>query len=291
MDIRVLNYFLTVAQEENITKAAMLLHLTQPTLSRQLMQLEEELGVKLFQRSNHSIYLTDEGRIFQQRAQDIVSLVEKTQNELHQKEAKLTGTIAIGCGEMHSVQEIAALITSFQEIYPSVKFELYSGNNEDIKLQMEQGTLDLGLLLEPVQVEKYNFIRMKTKEQWGALVYQDIPLAKQKTIKPGDLVGTPVVTVHLNTPVHRELAIWSGDHAKKMESCATYNLLYNAMVVARKRRGVAICVKLDCQYDQMKFIPFEPKLELTSILAWKERKTYAKATAKFIQFVKDSYQQ
>lgn len=291
MDIRVLSYFLMVAREENITKAAQLLHITQPTLSRQLMQLEEELGVKLFKRSNHSIYLTNEGMIFRRRAQEMVNLAEKAQEELSQNKDTLSGKIAIGCGEMRSVQEVARLITGFQEKYPLVKFELYSGNNKDIKERMEQGTLDMGLLLEPVSIVKYDFIRMKIKEQWGVLMHKDSVLASKKVIRPGDLVGTQVVTVHLNTPVHHELASWSGDFAKQMESCVNYNLLYNAVIVARERKSVAICVKLDCHYDDMKFIPFEPKLELSSVLAWKDQKLYSKATTAFIKYVKETYRQ
>lgn len=289
MDIRVLSYFLMAAREENITRAAQLLHVTQPTLSRQLMQLEEELGVKLFQRSNHSVYLTDEGMVFRRRAQELVNLAEKAQEELTQKEETLSGIIAIGCGEMRGVQEVAKLITGFQERYPLVKFELYSGNNEDIKERMDQGTLDMGLLLEPVSIVKYDFIRMKTKEQWGVLIHKDAPLASQDVIRPGDLVGTQVVTVHLNTPVHHELAGWSGDFARQMESCVNYNLLYNAVIAARERKGAAICVKLDCHYDDMKFLPLEPKLELSSVLAWKDQQSYSKATTAFIKYVKDVY--
>lgn len=289
MDIRVLSYFLMVAREENITKAAQLLHITQPTLSRQLMQLEKELGVKLFQRSNHSVYLTNEGMIFRRRAQELVSLAEKAQEELSQNEGTLSGVITIGCGEMRSVQEVARLITEFQERYPLVKFELYSGNNEDIKERVEQGTLDMGLLLEPVSLLKYEFMRMKMKEQWGVLIHKDATLAAQDVIRPGDLVGTQVVTVHLDTPVHHELAVWSGDFAKDMESCLNYNLLYNAVIAARERKGAAICIKLDCYYDNMKFLPLEPKLELSSVLAWKEQQSYPKATATFIKFVKKSY--
>ena len=289
MDIRVLSYFLMAAREENITRAAQLLHVTQPTLSRQLMQLEEELGVKLFQRSNHSVYLTDEGMVFRRRAQELVNLAEKAQEELTQKVETLSGIIAIGCGEMRGVQEVAKLITGFQERYPLVKFELYSGNNEDIKERMEQGTLDMGLLLEPVSIVKYDFIRMKTKEQWGVLIHKDAPLASQDVIRPGDLVGTQVVTVHLNTPVHHELAGWSGDFARQMESCVNYNLLYNAVIAARERKGAAICVKLDCHYDDMKFLPLEPKLELSSVLAWKDQQAYSKATTAFIKYVKDVY--
>lgn len=289
MDIRVLNYFLMVAREENVTKAAQLLHITQPTLSRQLKQLEEELGVKLFKRKDHSIYLTDEGILFRRRANELVNLADKAKNELMQKDDILTGTISIGCEETYSVKELATIIKEFQDENQKVKFELYSSNNEDIKQRIEQGNLDLGLLIEPVNIVNYNFIRMNTKEQWGVLIHKDHPLAKQKYIKPGDLVGTLVVTYPINTPVHNELASWSGDYAKKMDFSITYNVLHNAVIIAREKKGAVICLKLDCHYDDMIFIPFEPKLELSSVLAWKEHEAYSKATATFIGYLKEKY--
>lgn len=289
MDIRVLNYFLMVAREENVTRASQLLHITQPTLSRQLKQLEDELGVKLFKRSDHNIYLTDEGILFRRRAQEIISLAEKAKSELLQEEETLTGTIPIGCGETYSIKELAGIMNEFQKKHSQVKFELYSSNNEDIKERMEQGHLDLGLLLEPVNITNYNFVRMGTKEQWGALIHNESKLASQDVIRPGELVGTLVVTYHMNTPVHNELAAWSGDYAKEMDFSATYNALYNAVIVAREKKGAVIGLKLDCHYDDMKFIPFEPKLELSTVLAWKEHETYSKATSAFIKHVKEKY--
>lgn len=289
MDIRVLNYFLMVAREENVTRASRLLHITQPTLSRQLSRLEEELGVKLFRRSDHSIYLTDEGMLFRRRAQELVDLADKAKSELIQKEETLTGLVSVGCGETHSVKELAKIINDFQELHPQVKFELYSSNNEDIKAKIEQGNLDLGLLLEPVSITNYNFVRMKTKEQWGVLLHKDLHLASQEAIYPGDLVGTLVVTLHVNTPVHNELIGWSGDFAKEMDFSVTYNVLYNAVIVAREKKGAVICLKLDCYYDDMKFVPLEPKLELSSVLVWKEHQAYSKTKTAFIEFIKEKY--
>lgn len=289
MDIRVLKYFLMAAKEENITRAAHLLHITQPTLSRQLKQLEEELGVKLFKRNDHNIYLTDEGMLFRRRAKEIVNLTEKAKSELMQEEENLVGTISIGCGETYSMKEFANIMNEFQINYPQVKFELYSSNNEDIKEKMEQGQLDLALLLEPVNIKNYNFIRMNTKEQWGALIHKDLPLAKQEVICPGDLVGTLVVTFNINTPVHNELAAWSGDYAKEMDFSATYNILYNAVIIAKEKKGAVVCLKLDCNYDDMKFIPLQPKLELGSVLAWKEHQINSKVAAAFIEFIKEKY--
>lgn len=290
MDIRVLEYFLMVAREENITKAATLLHLTQPTLSRQIISLEEELGVKLFERSNHSVFLTREGSLFRSRAQEIVDLAGRAQEELKSSKTELSGTIAIGCGEMRSVQELARLIADFQKQNPNVKFELYSGDNEDIKDRIEQGNLDMGLFLEPVNMLKYEFVHMKTNEEWGVFIHKEHPLALKKDIRPGDLVGTKVVTVHVGTMVHSELVAWSGIYARDMDFDVNYNTLYNAVIIAREKKSAVICIRLDCEYENMIYLPFYPKLEIGSRLAWKSREVYSMAVRKFIDFVRSKYQ-
>ncbi len=285
MDIRVLEYFLMAAREENITRAAQLLHITQPTLSRQLMQLEEELGAKLFERTNHSVTLTDEGFLFRRRAQDIVTMAEKARQEITQTEETVSGIISIGCNELRSVRELARTMTAFQECFPKVKFELYSGSNEELRERLEQGSLDMGLFIEPVHLEKYASLPMRTKERWGVLIHQDAPLASQEAIRPGDLVGTLVFTIHINTPEHAELVKWSGEFAKDMDFSANYNVLHNAVIVARERKGAVICLEQDCRYDEMKFLPLDPPLFVGSVLAWKEGQTVSKATKAFLQFV------
>ena len=165
VEIRVLKYFLMVAREENITKAAVLLHLTQPTLSRQLMQLEEELGVKLFHRSKHSIVLTEDGMLLKRRAQEIVSLSHKTVQELSHKEDMLSGEIAIGCGETKGMLFLSEQIRKFQQKYPLVQFSIHSAIADDIKERVEKGILDIGLPMEPADVGKYEFIHMPQKEK------------------------------------------------------------------------------------------------------------------------------
>lgn len=285
MDIRVLRYFLMVAREENITRAAQILHITQPTLSRQLMQLEEELGVKLFQRSNHSIYLTSEGLLFRRRAQELVNLAEKAKSELSQTEDTLTGVIAIGCGESQSMNELSEIISAFLEKHPFVKFELHSGNNNDIKEWLEQGSLEMGLLLEPVEIGKYNFVRMTQKDEWGVLVHKDSKFATKDAVRPGDLVGVGLITI-MDDPIHNELGSWSGDYAKQMVPIVHYNLLSNAATMVKRDAGVAVCSKPSSHYDDLFFIPFAPKLELGSVLAWKEHLTVSKANNAFIQFIK-----
>lgn len=283
MDIRVLRYFLMVAREENITKAAQILHITQPTLSRQLKQLETELGVSLFKRSNHNVYLTEEGILFSRRAEEIVTLAERARSELQQNE-ELIGEVAVGCGELQSMEELAEMITIFQKEHPQVKFTLHSGNNDNIKAWLEQGLIDLGLLIEPVDVRKYDFIRMKKKEEWGALVHVNSAFSSYDAIRPGDLVGTPVITISDRT-VQQELVVWSGKHASNMAWKVRYNLSYNAAMLAKANAGVVICLKLNQSFEDLVFVPFEPKLKLHSILAWHEQKPNSRITNAFIEFI------
>ncbi|GEO63418.1 LysR family transcriptional regulator [Companilactobacillus nantensis] len=285
MDIRVLNYFLITAREENITKAASLLHLTQPTLSRQLKGLETELNVELFKRSNHSIYLTQEGLLFRQRAQDIINIFEHTRDELQSTE-ELAGTIEIGCSELHSMAELANLIDKFQELHHKVKFNLRSGNNDDIKGWIEQGVLDMGLLIEPVDIGKYDFVHMDSKEEWGILAHKESKFANYDAIRPGDLVGTKVITIS-DRVVQNELGNWSGKYAVQMQNKARYNLLYSAAMLAQQNHGVVICLKTSQHFDDLKYIPLEPKLELSSVLAWRGQQPHSEVTKSFIDFVRE----
>ena len=287
MDTRVLQYFLMTAREENITRAAQLLHITQPTLSRQLMQLEEELETKLFDRSNHNIVLTEEGITFQRRARDIVALAEKAKSEVAQNEDTLTGTVSIGCGELKSVRELAGWISAFQKMYPHVRFEIYSGSNEEIQERMDQGSLELGLFLQPFQVSKYTSIPMETKEKWGVLVHRESFLAEKKEICPEEFAGIWPVTTHANASAHMELMKWSADFARKIEFSINYNVLHNAVIVAREQKGAVICLEPDCQYDEMIFLPFAPERLADSSLAWREERRCSRATRAFIRFLQE----
>lgn len=167
MELRVLNYFLTIAREENFTRAARQLHVTQPTLSRQIADLEQELGVKLFVRSNHNIILTEDGMILKRRAQEILSLADKTKRDFLQKDEALSGTISIGSGEFRSTEYLAKIIAGFRRKYPNVTYEIYSGNANNIRDYIERGHLDIGLMSEPIDMRKYNFVNMPIKEQWA----------------------------------------------------------------------------------------------------------------------------
>lgn len=183
MEIRVLRYFLTVIREESITRAAEILHITQPTLSRQLAQLEEELGVTLFTRGTRKITLTHEGILMRRRAEEIIELVDKAEKEVSQQNEVLEGTISLGCGDLHAVQILAKIIASFSSLYPKVNFDLYTASADHIKERIDKGLTDIGLLLEPVDLSKYEFIRIPQKEHWVALLPADSPLQK-RTLLP-----------------------------------------------------------------------------------------------------------
>lgn len=284
MEIRVLNYFLMVAREENITKAANLLHITQPTLSRQLMQLEDELGVKLFVRSSHNIALTEDGLLLKRRAQELVTLAEKTKKELMRVE-EITGEISIGSGEAMSMSVLAEIMTAFREEYPAVHFDVYSGNADAIKERIENGLLDVGLLLEPVDISKYEFVRMPIKEEWGMVVKEDCLLAEKKVVTPEDMSDIPIIAAK-RALVFNELENWLGDYSNELNVVSTYNLIYNAVMQVKKGMGALLCLRLDVDYSGVKFMPLSPPLELGSVLVWKKNQTFSPAVEAFTKCCK-----
>lgn len=287
MELRVLKYFLVAAREENITKAASLLHVTQPTLSRQLMQLEEELGVKLFQRSKHRSLLTEDGLRFKRRAQEIVALAEKTKQEFSGKNDELAGEIALGCGETQNMSFLSEKIRWFRRQYPLVRFQLYSATADAIKERLEQGFLDIGLLTEPVDISKYDFLRMEKKERWGVLVARDTALFENEHISVCDLMGVPLLLPERSSVQH-ELSSWFGDDFEKIEVAATYNLITNAANMARHHVGVVLCFDLDIQYEDLRFIPLSPALETGAVLVWKKNQLFTPVVHAFLDFLKNT---
>ena len=287
MEIRVLRYFLMTAREENITRAAELLHITQPTLSRQLMQLEEELGTKLFERSSHSIRLTEDGMLLRRRAQELVQLADSVEKEFRHSKEEMSGTISIGSGETGSMQELAEIIRDFQEKYPLVQYDLYTATADEIKERLDKGLLDIGLLTEPVDIMKYSFIRMKRKEKWGILVRRDSKLAEKTSIGPSDLLDVPVFLAH-RALVKNEIEGWFGDYYDQVQIAGTYNLINNAADMVRNHIGVAFCFQLQSQFDDLTYIPIEPQIETGAVIVWKKAQIVSRTTHQFISFLKES---
>ena len=283
MELRVLRYFLAVAREENITKAAALLHLTQPTLSRQLMQLEEELGVQLFHRSRYHIILTDEGMLLRRRAQELVDLADKTAREF-QKDPELRGEISIGSGDLEAMSTLARLLADFQALHPQVTFQIFSGNADNTKERIEGGMLDFGLLLEPVDISKYDFIRLPVKERWGVHVREDSPLAQKEAVTAEDLASIPLILTRRGL-VQKELERWFGPYAEKLQVAATGNLPYNMSQLARAGMGAFLTIQLRCSYEGLRFIPLSPALESSTVLAWKKTEAFPPALSAFLAYV------
>lgn len=284
MELRVLRYFLLVAREENITKAAELLHMTQPTLSRQLMQLEKELNTKLFYRGQHSITLTDDGMLLKRRAQELVALADKTEREFMKTEGSLTGELSIGSGETLSMHTLSQWITSFRAENPLVQYDIYSATADEIKDRIEKGILDIGLLTGPVDIAKYEFIRMPRKERWGILVSVDSPLASLPYVGPADLTQIPLL-IPKRSLVRNELRGWFGTYYDSLEIVGTYNLLYNAAIMAENGVGAVLSMEHDKTYNYLHFIPLSPILETGAVLIWKKYQTYSPAAARFFAHI------
>lgn len=286
MELRVLKYFLVVAREENITRAAQLLHITQPTLSRQLMQLEDELGVQLFRRSKYRVMLTDDGMLLRRRAQEIVDLAEKTEREFQHQEEELSGEIAIGCGETNSMSFLSEQIAAFRRLHPLVSFSIYSATADDIKDRLEKGLLDLGLLAEPVEIGRYDFIRMPRQDIWGVLVRSDSPLAALEHVTPKDLLGVPLL-MSRRQQVKDEIAAWFGDDFERVEQAGSFNLILNAANMVLHGVGVALGFYLADISDELRFIPLCPELRTGTVLVWKKDQAYSNTARAFLQEIRN----
>ena len=285
MELRVLKYFLVVAREENITRAAALLHITQPTLSRQLMQLEEELGVSLFRRGKYHVTLTDGGVLLRRRAQEIVELAEKTEQEFLRQEGELAGEISIGAGESNSMTDLSQKIAAFRREHPAVRFSVYSATADDIKDRLEKGLLDLGLLAEPVDIGRYAFLRLPRRDRWGVWVRQDHPLARREAVGPEDLLGIPLLLAR-REEVRRELASWFGDTFEHLEIAGTFNLILNAANMVRNHVGAALGFFMGNLSDELCFVPLSPPLETGTVLVWKKDQAFSPAASAFLEALK-----
>ena len=286
LELRVLQYFLAVAREENITRAAQMLHITQPTLSRQLMQLEEELGATLFYRGRHNIVLTEAGMLLRRRAQELVALADKTRQEFMQHEEELTGQISLGSGEFRSAGALFEAIAAFVRLHPGVCYRLHSGNADDIRENIERGLLDFGVTMgEAVDIRKYEFLPLPGREEWGVLVPEDSPLAQKEAVTPEDLENIPLVT-NVRESVQQSLGRWFGESYARVQIMAAGTLLYNSAQLARSGMGAALAIRLDCDYHGLKFLPFSPAMTNGTMLIWKKDQVFPPAAAAFLDFAK-----
>ena len=285
MELRVLRYFLAVAQEENITAAAAWLHITQPTLSKQLMDLEASLGKKLFARGSRRITLTEEGMFLRKRAQEIVALADKTEAEFSAPGDIVGGDVYIGGGETDGVRFIARALERLRSAYPGIRFHLYSGNGEDVAERLDKGLLDFGLFVGLTDLKKYDYVKLPKANAWGLLLRADDPLAELERITPKDLSGVPILASR-QALVQNELSGWLGYAFEKLQIVGTYNLIYNASVMVEEGLGCALCIDGLVNTGDSRtlcFRPFAPPLTADLTVAWKKYQVFSKAAEKFLE--------
>ncbi len=296
MEIRVLKYFLAVAREGSITGAANSLHLTQPTLTRQIQDLEKELGQKLFIRGKYKVTLTSEGMILRKRAQEIIDMVEKTEEEFQSISDTVSGDIYIGGGETDSMKYIAEIIKEIQDEYPAIKFHIHSGNAEDVIEKLDRGLLDFGALIQPIDLSKYDNIRLPDNDVWGVIMRKDSPLAQKENITLDDLCGIPLIASRQMTPKYSRdsgFLDWFGEKYNELNITATYNLVYNATVLVKA--GVGVAITLDKLADtslesNLCFRPLSPKLESGLDIVWKKYQVFTPAAKVFLDKLNKSFQ-
>lgn len=297
MEIRVLRYFLAIARESSITNAADFLHVTQPTLSRQIKDLEDELGQKLFTRGSHSMDLTAEGRILRRRAEEIIAMVDKTEAEFNAMEGEIAGDIYIGGGETEAVKLIAEIAKELQNDYPNIHYHLYSGNAEDVTERLDKGLLDFGILVQPADISKYDYINMPAKDVWGVVMRKDSPLAQKDLICREDLLGVPLICSRQAISQERsknEFADWFGSNFDKLDIVTTYNLFYNAAIMVDAGIGYAITIdKLanTTEESNLCFRQLTPKLEAGLNIIWKKYPVFSAAAELFLKRLQNSFEE
>ncbi len=291
MEIRVLKYFLAAAREGSITAAAQALNITQPTLSRQIHELEDELGKKLFIRSSHSINLTEEGFMLRRRAEEIVELAEKAKTEISAPEDNVSGDIYIGGGETDAMKYIARIAGELRDDYPMIKYHLYSGNSEDVTERLDRGLLDFGVLIQPADLSKYSHIPLPAADEWGVLMRKDSPLASKKAVSMTDLKKAPLILsrqVLLDKSGANEFSRWIKSDIDSLNIAATYNLIYNASVMVGEGLGYAVTLdKLAYvgRDSSLCFRPLTPKLKSNLDLVWKKYRTFSRPAKLFLERV------
>lgn len=287
MEIKALKYFLTMAREGNITKAANYLNLTQPNLSRQIIKLERDIGKKLFIRSRHNIELTPEGFLLKKRAEEIMDLIDKTRTDFKSNEKIIAGDIYIGGGETYAIELIAEIMKDIQEYYPNIIYHIQSGNSEDITEKLDKGLLDFGILTEPSDLSKYEYIKMPVKDTWGILMRKNSKLSKNQFITRKDLLNLPLICskqLMLNLFSNNNFLEWFKNDFNKLNIVATYNLIYNASVMVKAGLGYVIGFDklINTSNSPLCFVPLKPKLESGLNIVWKKNQVFSPASKIFL---------
>ena len=291
MDLKSLRYFLAIAEEGSISAAAESLNLSQPNISRQMTLLEKELGAKLFERGSRRIVLTEEGTLLRRRAVEILQLADTAVTEIGSAGKDVIGTVRIGCGETDAMRVVARAIRRFSETHPMVRFELHSGNAEDVSDLLERGLVDFGVLIEPTDKTRYDCLSFPTDIRWGALVRRDDPLARMYGVSPSDISGRRVIVSRQNMAANG-ISGWMGPDFPEPDVVATYNLLFNASLLVSEGVGIALCLEgiVNTSGDSdLVFVPFEPELRVGMSLVWKKNSVQGRAQRLFLDGLREFF--
>lgn len=285
MELRVLRYFLAIAEEENITRAADILHVTQPTLSRQIMLLEEELGTKLFTRSRYCIKLTEDGLFLKQKAEEILALADSTKKAIGHDQKEIEGEISIGCTETHGMDFLASKMAGFRRIHPKVRYNLHTANVNGIMENLEKGILEIGLITEPVDTARYDSLHMPIKENWGVIVRKDNPLANMSRVSPEDVSQQPLL-IPIRREIQYTLENWFGRSFQTLDIAARYNLGRNVSVLVQNGLGIGLGFDFSAILPELRFVPLDPPILTGSVLCWKKNQRFSPVSGSFIDFMR-----
>ena len=288
MELRVLKYFLETARCGNITKAAELLNVTQPTMSRQIKDLEWELGEKLFERTNYAIKLTPAGELLRERAEDILSMADKTLLDFKAlKEDEITGNIAIACAESKNISFLAKCINHLKTVHPKIKYHLYAGDSERVLEKLDKGLFDFAVIVENVDLEKYNCLTVHAVDRWGVVMRRDAELADRDFIEPKDLIDKQIMISRQSLAA--DLPKWMGDDISRVNVVTTLDLTYNGSVLAREGTGYLLTFEglVDTSAESpLCFKPLMPELTTSMYVVWRRGQQFTKAADIFLEEMK-----
>lgn len=290
MELRVLRYFLEVAREGNVTHAARRLHVSQPTLSRQIKELEEELGKKLFTRSNYSVKLTEEGLLLQKRAEDILEMADKTLAEFKSLDEIKGGDIHMGCAESNGIAHFIRVIKGLHEKYPRIRYHFYSGNADSVNERLDRGMLDFAIVIQEVDLSRYNYLKIPSLDRWGLIMPKNVPLARQSHVCLKDLLDIPLILSR--QAMREEMPRWFGEFQDKLNIVATYDLIFNTSVMVRE--GFGYVLGFDGlintgQDSDLCFRPLEPALESSMYIIWKKYQVFTPAASLLLEELKKNF--
>lgn len=290
MELRVLKYFLAVAREQNITNAAEVLHITQPTLSRQLKELEDDLGIQLLVRGNKSVSLTEDGMLFRKRAEEIVELADKTLSDMKYTKENITGDVYIGSGETDGIRSIVRIMNEVNKKYPNIHFHINSGDKQDILEKLDRGLIDFGIFLDPIDKTKYDYLKIPAIDTFGVLARNDEDISKKEFITKNDLIDKPLI-ISRQTNEDSNIMRWFGTTPDKLNIVGTYNLAYNASIMVDEKMGYALTIDKIINTSgnsNLCFIPLKPSIQVDIYIMWKKYQVFPKASTKFLEYLENN---